>query len=57
MTLIGTVNYQIQLLGMRASNIGWDKSGKDGKNDKIEQNRQYYVQIVKCVQLRLEINR
>lgn len=57
LTLIGNINYQIRLLGMRLSNIGWSKNTEYHEDDKIELNREYYAKIVECVKLRNEINR
>lgn len=50
--LIGIVYYQIQLLGFRLSQIGWDQS----KYCDYER-RHYFKRVIECIFLHREINR
>lgn len=54
-SLIGIVHYQIQLLGLRLTQMGWNKSGFIGN---FENGRSaHFTQVVECISLHWEIDR
>lgn len=54
-SLIGLVHYQIQLLGHRLTQIGWNVQEASGHSD--YRRNAYFKRLIECISLHQEINR
>lgn len=54
-SLIGIVHYQIQLLGLRLTQVGWDKPKSSERN--VSGRSEDFKRVIECITLHTEINK